>query len=111
MAETIINRMRNKGGNLRDPSRIDRSGSDVGGPDRKSTRLNSSHSQISYAVFCLKKKKRRYWRYRFFSYYDVHLTRAWAPCRCAYSLSSSPPFCYRIVSSHLLCAAALTHSV
>src|SRR5438270_5153660 len=32
---------------------------DVGvlGPDRKSTRLNSSHSQISYAVFCLKKKK------------------------------------------------------
>src|SRR5688572_32762323 len=29
---------------------------DVG--DRKSTRLNSSHSQISYAVFCLKKKKR-----------------------------------------------------
>src|SRR2546430_2899183 len=27
--------------------------------DRKSTRLNSSHSQISYAVFCLKKKKFR----------------------------------------------------
>src|SRR5438270_3714166 len=31
-----------------------------GGPgDRKSTRLNSSHSQISYAVFCLKKKKKK----------------------------------------------------
>src|SRR2546427_4881558 len=29
-----------------------------GKPDRKSTRLNSSHSQISYAVFCLKKKKK-----------------------------------------------------
>src|SRR2546427_7609588 len=29
------------------------------GRDRKSTRLNSSHSQISYAVFCLKKKKKR----------------------------------------------------
>src|SRR2546430_5990491 len=29
-------------------------------PDRKSTRLNSSHSQISYAVFCLKKKKKRH---------------------------------------------------
>src|SRR5688572_31399510 len=29
----------------------------AGRPDRKSTRLNSSHSQISYAVFCLKKKK------------------------------------------------------
>src|SRR2546430_4136139 len=31
----------------------------VGAQDRKSTRLNSSHSQISYAVFCLKKKKKR----------------------------------------------------
>src|SRR5688572_31786724 len=29
------------------------------GRDRKSTRLNSSHSQISYAVFCLKKKKKK----------------------------------------------------
>src|SRR3989440_8381936 len=29
------------------------------GVDRKSTRLNSSHDQISYAVFCLKKKNRR----------------------------------------------------
>src|SRR2546430_3912543 len=29
-----------------------------GDVDRKSTRLNSSHSQISYAVFCLKKKKK-----------------------------------------------------
>src|SRR5688572_31692538 len=32
-------------------------GRSVPAPDRKSTRLNSSHSQISYAVFCLKKKK------------------------------------------------------
>src|SRR2546430_7831250 len=31
----------------------------TGSTDRKSTRLNSSHSQISYAVFCLKKKKKR----------------------------------------------------
>src|SRR2546430_5021806 len=30
--------------------------------DRKSTRLNSSHSQISYAVFCLKKKKHKHTR-------------------------------------------------
>src|SRR2546430_11858203 len=30
----------------------------VNSRDRKSTRLNSSHSQISYAVFCLKKKKK-----------------------------------------------------
>src|SRR5690349_7616409 len=32
--------------------------------DRKSTRLNSSHVEISYAVFCLKKKKKRYGRRR-----------------------------------------------
>src|SRR5688572_32681564 len=31
--------------------------------DRKSTRLNSSHSQISYAVFCLKKKKKKVFIY------------------------------------------------
>src|SRR5256886_8181110 len=31
--------------------------------DRKSTRLNSSHSQISYAVFCLKKKKKNQQRH------------------------------------------------
>src|SRR3712207_7351289 len=29
-------------------------------PDRKSTRLNSSHANISYAVFCLKKKKKKH---------------------------------------------------
>src|SRR5205085_8188737 len=39
-------------------------GNTIGGPnsnplDRKSTRLNSSHSQISYAVFCLKKKNNK----------------------------------------------------
>src|SRR5688572_31402621 len=33
-------------------------GCDLTLADRKSTRLNSSHSQISYAVFCLKKKKK-----------------------------------------------------
>src|SRR2546430_6024310 len=37
--------------------------------DRKSTRLNSSHSQISYAVFCLKKKKKT--------------SRSVRPCRAA----------------------------
>src|SRR3712207_7302563 len=33
-------------------------GEDVAPRDRKSTRLNSSHANISYAVFCLKKKKK-----------------------------------------------------
>src|SRR6266850_4772180 len=35
-------------------------GVDMGTVDRKSTRLNSSHLVISYAVFCLKKKKKKY---------------------------------------------------
>src|SRR2546429_1218698 len=39
---------------IRPPSRI------MGTADRKSTRLNSSHGYISYAVFCLKKKKYRF---------------------------------------------------
>src|SRR2546427_4834189 len=36
--------------------------------DRKSTRLNSSHSQISYAVFCLKKKKTKQCNIRTYKY-------------------------------------------
>src|SRR2546427_1385473 len=43
--------------------RIDMEQSDYTEQDRKSTRLNSSHSQISYAVFCLKKKKRKEYRH------------------------------------------------
>src|SRR3712207_8106469 len=35
--------------------------------DRKSTRLNSSHANISYAVFCLKKKKKQQ-----YTHYDLH---------------------------------------
>src|SRR2546430_5280006 len=38
------------------PRRARRDNECTAGEDRKSTRLNSSHSQISYAVFCLKKK-------------------------------------------------------
>src|SRR5256885_16860035 len=36
---------------------------DLRAGDRKSTRLNSSHLVISYAVFCLKKKKKKYYTY------------------------------------------------
>src|SRR2546430_5001296 len=43
-------------------------GSDLLPTDRKSTRLNSSHSQISYAVFCLKKKKKKNITLQFISY-------------------------------------------
>src|SRR2546430_7827321 len=45
-------------------------------PDRKSTRLNSSHSQISYAVFCLKKKKNTYTRASHRARIIPYLTRA-----------------------------------
>src|SRR2546430_7862229 len=45
------------GGRHRFRDRQGRRGARTHGQDRKSTRLNSSHSQISYAVFCLKKKK------------------------------------------------------
>src|SRR3712207_7071771 len=37
-------------------------------PDRKSTRLNSSHANISYAVFCLKKKKNILTQFNYYSY-------------------------------------------
>src|SRR5688572_32280997 len=42
-----------------EPTGVRRAGVVLSAPDRKSTRLNSSHSQISYAVFCLKKKKKK----------------------------------------------------
>src|SRR2546427_7929636 len=41
------------------PASLPPAGCADGVGDRKSTRLNSSHSQISYAVFCLKKKKKK----------------------------------------------------
>src|SRR2546430_12845112 len=43
---------------LQRPRRARRAAAADAVQDRKSTRLNSSHSQISYAVFCLKKKKK-----------------------------------------------------
>src|SRR2546428_6608560 len=44
------------------------------GLDRKSTRLNSSHDQISYAVFCLKKKNKPFTAFRANSYWIEHLS-------------------------------------
>src|SRR5471032_932070 len=42
-------------------------------PDRKSTRLNSSHITISYAVFCLKKKKKVYCKIIYFTLHCIVL--------------------------------------
>src|SRR5256884_1167771 len=48
----------------------------AGSEDRKSTRLNSSHGYISYAVFCLKKKKlHRAQRRRWFCYVTVRVVK------------------------------------
>src|SRR5438270_9620734 len=55
-APAVRLRHRAPGVGLRRPAAQPRGGPDQRGLDRKSTRLNSSHSQISYAVFCLKKK-------------------------------------------------------
>src|SRR2546430_8913017 len=56
--------------------------------DRKSTRLNSSHSQISYAVFCLKKKKKTYTHVTNIAY--LRSTSSAAPsCIGAYDNESS----------------------
>src|SRR2546427_8886541 len=48
-----------RGGDRLTREETEGTGRRVGVGDRKSTRLNSSHSQISYAVFCLKKKKKK----------------------------------------------------
>src|SRR3712207_7992678 len=48
---SVVDRPRQLGGSVAQPRHR------VGMGDRKSTRLNSSHANISYAVFCLKKKK------------------------------------------------------
>src|SRR3712207_7720832 len=50
-------------GRLSDEHRLDPDGEAEPGEDRKSTRLNSSHANISYAVFCLKKKKYKTYDY------------------------------------------------
>src|SRR2546430_8316814 len=43
--------------------------------DRKSTRLNSSHSQISYAVFCLKKKKNKSYTFANIQQHPMYLNQ------------------------------------
>src|SRR5207245_7977343 len=56
--EDVLVRMR-KGAQAITPGLVDTLLASVPRRDRKSTRLNSSHGSISYAVFCLKKKKKK----------------------------------------------------
>src|SRR5256885_12165661 len=53
---------------LRECNCLGRPETDLARKDRKSTRLNSSHLVISYAVFCLKKKKNQYTRYYYINF-------------------------------------------
>src|SRR2546430_12213744 len=66
---------RNRGGEPEIMAPIAQSPADGG--DRKSTRLNSSHSQISYAVFCLKKKSKSAIPARVIAHRQSLLLRAW----------------------------------
>src|SRR3712207_7416012 len=50
---------RTEAGSVARPAEIEHERTTIGLLDRKSTRLNSSHANISYAVFCLKKKKKQ----------------------------------------------------
>src|SRR2546430_11923654 len=67
--------------------------------DRKSTRLNSSHSQISYAVFCLKKKKKK-------SFKHVVATTMFKPTRSATTTYSSYISVAILVATFVLAAAS-----
>src|SRR5688572_31223470 len=65
--------------------------------DRKSTRLNSSHSQISYAVFCLKKKKSNEHPLGLRSAVSTHLDDCSIRCDASSSLCHSFRLCLSIV--------------
>src|SRR2546421_9158549 len=64
----------------------------TGNTDRKSTRLNSSHDQISYAVFCLKKKKKNT---PICQNVDMHQA-IWTHCNAAAYLASSHRYHLRL---------------
>src|SRR2546430_3736450 len=68
--------------------------------DRKSTRLNSSHSQISYAVFCLKKKKKTH---------TQHLVRRVGPIRASAPPDLSRRFQLLVHASTQPCSLTFTH--
>src|SRR2546430_7518324 len=72
--------------------------------DRKSTRLNSSHSQISYAVFCLKKKKQSNAHH-----YVRQLLRA--VTLPLFLIASSPPHTSTSLPSLTLTAITYPHTV
>src|SRR3712207_7003683 len=76
----------------------DRSGADTHGRDRKSTRLNSSHANISYAVFCLKKKKNKSFGYHLTTEYYSWRSKRHTPT----SMSPNSRVMHVILGVHLI---------
>src|SRR3989449_1231418 len=72
------------------------------GTDRKSTRLNSSHGYISYAVFCLKKKKTNHERWLFTNSAPRHGATMSRPItyRRTSTATSTETNCHRIHETH-----------
>src|SRR5438270_6486405 len=60
--------------------------------DRKSTRLNSSHSQISYAVFCLKKKNKQVGNLNAYLLHHQFPIKEDAQLWCPFSATSRPDY-------------------
>src|SRR2546430_6875070 len=75
----ITENLKEESGFTPDISQTDGNIQGSGERDRKSTRLNSSHSQISYAVFCLKKKKKQH------NSHHTVTTHALPPTRCTHN--------------------------
>src|SRR5438105_10362614 len=71
----VVRRMDDLGPCARVQLRAHRSGLGGDHRDRKSTRLNSSHEWISYAVFCLKKKKKTKYHTRHTNAYNLIIQR------------------------------------
>src|SRR2546430_13409547 len=81
--------------------------------DRKSTRLNSSHSQISYAVFCLKKKKLIHQRY-ILIYLCESVVNSVLFIECVCILLAAPQVCFYllllIVQHHTATTVLISHT-
>src|SRR5256884_4123528 len=71
--------------------------------DRKSTRLNSSHGYISYAVFCLKKKKNYSSINRVVALKEPYFKRSFHHCLVGYNFAnaSSPRMCLLSTIQHI----------
>src|SRR3712207_7036556 len=84
---------------------------DGGRRDRKSTRLNSSHANISYAVFCLKKKNHALLDLLLFSYFSIRIPPPLVMCfsRTVCTTCISIPFLSRLRPVLHRCSPAISY--